>query len=73
MSKIPPHRPHGRLEVRVVRHFTEGVSNAEVEIQGCNECLVEAIAMHLAVSPPFKELINKAIRLANERKAQKEN
>lgn len=43
------------------------------EIKGCKECLVGAIAILLLNNNDFKDLINKAVRIANERKAQKEN
>jgi len=49
------------------------MQDARLDIQGCNGCIVEAIASYLGHSQPFKELINKAIRIANERRAQKEN
>lgn len=50
-----------------------GLQVVDGKIQGCKECLVNAITNLLLSHPEMKELINKAIRLANERRAQKEN
>jgi hypothetical protein len=65
--------PHARLEIRVERHIAQGEHILTCDMQGCSNCLVETIARMLATHPRFKEVINKAVRLANDRKAQKEN
>ena len=65
--------PHAKLELNVTAHIQGNFGYAQVTIEGCKNCLAEAIAAHLHASPKFKELINQAIRLANDRKAQREN
>lgn len=71
-KNIPP--PHAVLSIVVSGHLAAGpFHDAELTVKGCHSCIVECFAEFLLRKPDFKELINKAVRLANERKAQKEN
>ncbi len=65
--------PHAKLEITVMAQNMHGIGVLDGKIQGCKECLATGIAVLLLSHPEMKELINKAVRIANERKAQKEN
>jgi len=62
------------LTIVIGGHLEVGpIKDCELKVRGCESCIIECIATLLAQNPRFKDLINKSIRLANERKAQKEN
>lgn len=71
-EKSPP-PSHSLLEVSITRVDHTIMANVLVTIKGCRACLVEGIVAQLAINPILKELINEAVRLANARKAAKEN
>lgn len=49
------------------------LNNCLITMGGCRECVKEAFVYLLLHKPAFKEFFNSVIRLANERRAQKEN
>lgn len=62
--------PHAEISLTLETH---GGTMINAQIQGCKECLAAAIAICLLQNKDFKDLINTAVRIANDRRAQKEN
>jgi hypothetical protein len=74
MSEIPTggkQKPHAKLSLELYRHL-DG-KTLEIELQGCQHHLVEAIAEMLQENETFKQFWNQVVRKANELRASKEN
>ena len=72
MENLPPQ--HAELHVNVSRHSDPSAFVAAiVTVSGCKECLVKALTQVLLHDSKFKELINTAVRAANEIRARNQN
>lgn len=68
-------KPHAQLTLTVPYHKTASPGMAMVicDIRGCKDCLITALTALLLSNPDVKELVNKAVRGANEIKGRTQN
>lgn len=67
-------QPHAALKITVGSEILNDTSQlATCEIEGCEGCLIQALTMLLLTDTKMKNVLNKAIRKANEIKASKQN
>jgi len=65
---------HASFLLEVKEHFgIEPKGSIELELNGCRDCLVKAMADMLCSNKSFKDFVNESVRLANEIRAKEQN